>query len=169
MKTAIVPAQVTTIEDRIAGNFTIAQLGILLLGLGLATLLYLLMSPKLHFNPGKAVAIVTVIALVAPLAIRIQGKIVADWLIVLSRFLSRPHRYIFTKNDLATRAVPIPENKAHIVTQAQPKPSLRTVIKQLSVPDQAKADELLENPGLAVRFVIAEKGGIDVSLTPVKR
>ena len=90
MKTAIVPAQVTTIEDRIAGNFTIAQFMIFMLALGAATLLYLLMAPTYHFNPGKTVAIVTTLTLIAPLAIRIQGKIVADWLIILSRFLRRP-------------------------------------------------------------------------------
>lgn len=168
MKTAIVPAQVTTIEDRIAGNFTIAQFLIFMLALGVSTLLYLAMAPKYHFNPSKTVAIVTALVLLLPLAIRIHGKIVADWLIILSRFMSRPHRYIFTKNDPTTRSVPIVDSKAKTVA---PKVivTTKTATETLSVPDRAKVKELLSNPGLAVRFVMAEKGGIDVSLTPVKR
>lgn len=168
MKTAIVPAQVTTIEDRIAGNFTIAQFLIFMLGLGVATLLYLVMAPKYQFNPSKTVAIVTALVLVLPLAIRVQGKIVADWLIILTRFTSRPHRYIFTKNDPAARSVPVAEPKAKTVS---PKivVTTKTATEKLTVPDEATAAKLLKNPGLAVRFVLAEKGGIDVSLTPVKR
>lgn len=168
MKTAIVPAQVTTIEDRIAGNFTISQLMILMAGMGLATLIYLLTAPRYQFNPLKLIAITTVVALIAPLAIRIQGKIVADWLIILTRFWQRPHRYIFTKNDAASRSVPIAEAKSKPLEQKAVSP-VRKLTEQLSMHDQTSVDELLDNPGLAVRFVVAEKGGIDVSLTPVKQ
>ena len=51
MRTTIVPAQVTTVEDRVAGNLTIAQLLILMAGFGLMTLVYLLVAPKYHFSP----------------------------------------------------------------------------------------------------------------------
>ncbi len=168
MKTAIVPAQVTTIEDRITGSFTISQLLILMAGMGLATLIYLLVTPRYQFNPFKLIAIGTVIVVITPLAIRVHGKIVADWLIILTRFWQRPHRYIFTKNDPATRAVPLSE------TQAKPIELIATKVPKthrelLSMPDRTRVDELLDNPALAVRFVVAEKGGIDVSLTPVKQ
>ena len=168
MKTAIVPAQVTTIEDRIAGNFTISQLLILMAGMGLATLIYLLVVPRYQFNPLKLVSITAVVVLIAPLAIRIQGKIIADWLIILTRFWQRPHRYIFTKNDPATRSAPIAEAKQKTAEQ-KTVTSVKKVTDQLSMPDRTRVDELLDNPTLAVRFVVAEKGGIDVSLTPVKQ
>jgi len=166
MKTAIVPAQVTTVEDRIAGNFTFVQLLILMFAGGLATVVYLLIAPSYHFTPFKIVTILTIVFLLTPLAIRIRGKIVADWLIILTRFYQRPLRYVFTKNDREPEAFDaIKTNKAENKEAA----TVETVTESVTFEEHTKLKELLSNPEFAVRFVVAEKGGLNVSVAPLKR
>lgn len=169
MKTAIVPAQVTTVEDRIAGNLTVSQLMLLVAGLGFATLIYLAVGPRYHMTLVKGVSATFIALVFGSLSLRIRGKIVADWLIILTRFWQRPRRYVFTKNDLQTRMVPMPLAEPKPVVTTKTKSTKELVTELLSVTDQVKVGDLLDNPALAVRFVLAEKGGIDVSLTPIKR
>lgn len=166
MKTAIVPAQVTTVEDRIAGNFTFAQLLIVMFAGGLATMVYLLVAPKYHFNPLKLIAILTIVSSIAPLAIRFRGKIVAEWLVILARFWQRPQRYIFTKND---REEELTVTAEVIPTETKPAVSVEASTDSVTVEDHTKLRELLNNPDFAVRFVVAEKGGLNVSVAPLKR
>ncbi len=169
MKTAIVPAQVTTVEDRLAGNLTISQLRLMVAGLGVATRIYVLVGPKYHITLLKGlIAAATMIAFIG-LSIRIRGKILADWIIILTRFVQRPRRYVFTKNDLATRTTIILTEEPEQLVTATPLLTERSQAKSLSVREQVKVGSLLENPALAIRFAVGEKGGLDVSLTPLKR
>ena len=168
MKTAIVPAQVTTVEDRLAGNLTISQLLLMVAGLGFATLVYLVVRPKGHLAPVKDVFIATALLIFGGVSIRIRGKIVADWLIILTRFQLRPRRYVFTKNDLPTREIPVLKKELKPVNSAKAEPKKTNAPEALSISERVKAGILLDNPALMVRFVAAEKGGIDVSLTPLK-
>src|SRR5690606_23057500 len=101
----ILPAQVTTVGDRVAGNLTIAQLLILMAGFGLMTLVYLLMAPKYHFSPAKIVSLAVIALTFGPLAVRIFDKIVAEWLVLLIRYALRPRRYVFTNSDRAVEVV----------------------------------------------------------------
>jgi hypothetical protein len=169
MKTATVPAQVTTIEDRIAGNFTVSQLLILMLGFGLATIVYFFVAPRYHFNPVKAAVMLATVLCIVPLSLRIGDRILADWLVVLIRFWLRPRRYVFTKNDPSTRSLPPSKNMTTAITQIATSKPVSSAIETVSVPDKIRFDELLTSPSLAVRFVVAKKGGIDVTLAPLKR
>ena len=166
MKTAIVPAQVTTVEDRLAGNLTISQLLLMVAGLGLATMIYLVVTPKFHISVIKGILMGLVAITAGGLSIRILGKIVADWLVILTHFAQRPRQYVFTKND---RKLPALEFQSKTPVQSLPVKAPKLVTEVLTAKDQTKLDGLLENPALAVRFVVAEKGGINVSLTPLKR
>ena len=54
------------------------------------------------------------------------------------------------------------------VNSAKAEPKKTNAPEALSISERVKAGILLDNPALMVRFVAAEKGGIDVSLTPLK-
>ena len=166
MKTAIVPAQVTTVEDRLAGNLTISQLLLMVAGLGLATMIYFVVTPKFHISITKGILMGVVAITAGGLSIRIMGKIVADWLVILTRFSQRPRRYVFTKND---RELPPVEVQQKTALQPQPAQVPATVTQSVTTQDQSALDDLLKSPSVSVRFVVAEKGGINVSLTPLKR
>ncbi len=167
MKTTVVPAQITTVEDRIAGNFTFAQIFLMIVALILGTVLYVVIPPRMHLGSFKLVLIILQFIIFGGLSIRINGKIVAEWLAVFSRYSKRPRRYIFTKNDEAGREQ-IVTAKKHAVAAEEPKKKAREILPDIPLQDQSRVSDLLANPSLTLSFELAKKGGIDVSITPIK-
>ncbi|MFA6492593.1 MAG: PrgI family protein [Patescibacteria group bacterium] len=165
MKTTVVPAQITTVEDRIAGNLTFTQIIMLVIPLITSTAVYVLIPPSSRFSLIKLILIGLQFLVFGTLAIRIKGKILIDWLVILLRFKLRPRIYIFTKNDLASRAGEAiaftEERKKTVVKETKQEKKLRYAV---SLEDQVKIDRLLGNPSLNFRFGLAKKGGIDVSV-----
>ncbi len=168
MKTTVVPAQITTVEDRIAGNFTIVQVILLVISLIIGAAIYSVLTPKLHFNTVKSVLMVLQFGLFAVLAFRIKGKIVADWLIILARYQVRPRRYIFTKNDPIYRDVVVKRVESEIVSEKEPIDQNAEPDKPLPLLEQIKIDRLFQNSSMSVSFKLHRKGGVDVSLKQVE-
>lgn len=167
MKTTVVPAQITTVEDRIAGNFTFAQIFLMIVALILGTVIYVVFPPRMHLGSLKLTLIVFQFLVIGGLAIRINGKVVAEWLATYYRYSKRPRHYIFTKNDEAGRERIIEVKKQEVVASEQKKES-RVTFPTIPIAEEAKVAGLLTNPSLTVSFELTKKGGIDVSLTPVK-
>lgn len=167
MKTTVVPAQITTVQDRIAGNFTFAQIFLFIIALIVGTVLYVIIPPKMHLDSLKLSLIVFVLFVLGGLSLRINGKIVAEWLTAYTKYSKRPRRYVFTKNDEFTREKPIPIREQAVVAE-QPVEKLKTVVTELPLPEKNQLGRLLEDPSVTVSFELAKKGGIDVSLTPIK-
>ena len=105
MKTIVIPAQITTVEDKIAGNLNLTQIILLLSSLFIATFIYTVLPNKLQFTAYKIPLIIFEFVLLAGLSIRIKGRIVLQWLIVLLRYWMRPRIYVFNKNELYLRNV----------------------------------------------------------------
>jgi hypothetical protein len=167
MKTTVVPAQITTVEDRIAGNFTFGQIFLMIVALILATVLYVVIPPRMHLGSFKLVLIILQFVVFGGLAIRINGKIVAEWLAVYSKYSKRPRRYIFTKNDETGREEN-PDAKRQAVAAEEPKKKPRIAVQALPLTEETRISELMANPSLTLSFELAKKGGIDVSITPIK-
>ncbi len=165
MKTTVVPAQITTVEDRIAGNLTFTQIIMMVIPLITGTALYVLLPPRSHFNVFKLILIGIQFAIFGIMAIRFRGKILIEWLVILMRFKLRPRIYIFTKNDSCGRVstnVNIVEEKT--ITENTKEPLKKAILNNLSIYDQSKIDKLFDNPSLTFRFGLRKKGGIDVSV-----
>lgn len=164
MKVTVVPAQITTVEDRIAGNLTFTQIILLILPLISSTVTYAIIPHGEKFAALKVALIALQFMFFGSLALRIRGKVVMDWLLVYMRFAGRPRIYTFTKNDLTHRVVeelPAEEKVSH-------KPQVKKVQEAapaLTFPEHLKLLELLENKGITIGFTQAEKGGINVSLS----
>jgi hypothetical protein len=164
MKVTVVPAQITTVEDRIAGNLTFTQIILLILPLISSTVTYAIIPHSEKFTVLKVTLIALQFMFFGSLALRIKGKVVMDWLLVYLRFAARPRIYTFTKNDLTHRTVadlPMEEKVSH-------KPQVKKVQEAspaLTFPEHLKLSELLENKGITIGFTQAEKGGINVSLS----
>lgn len=167
MKTTVVPAQITTVEDKIAGSLTFPQVILLVIPLITSAAIYSGIPPKLHFGLLKLVLIAGQFLFFDGLALRINGKIVGDWLVLYLRFAFRPRLYIFTKNDLAGRDVGIKAAKEELKTE-QVKSESEAAAPSLPLSERIKLDRLFENPSFSVRFKLARKGGLDVCLKPVE-
>lgn len=99
MKSTIVPAQVTTVEDRITASLTVTQLLILITPICLCGVLYVFCPINFKFSAYKIVILSTLSPTIWVLSLRVKGKLVVNWLSILVRYASRPKYYIFDKND----------------------------------------------------------------------
>src|SRR5215204_1042792 len=108
MRTTIVPSQVTTVEDRVAGRLGLSQLLLLISPIFGSSIIFVVLPPFFNYAVYKVVLIVCVASLSALLAIRIKGKILLFWAITLLRYNTRPRYYLFNKNSAHTREIILP-------------------------------------------------------------
>lgn len=107
MRTTVIPAQVTTVEDTIAGNLTMTQILLLIAPVLLSTAIYAVLPEKMVLSAYKFLLIAFTSFLFVSLSLRIKGRLVLHWLMVLSSFMFRPHIYVFNKNALFSRPIVI--------------------------------------------------------------
>ena len=99
MKTNPIPAQVTTVEDKIAANLSLVQLILLLAPLFVSVFVFAVLPERMYFNLYKIILIVLSLVVFLTLAVRVKERIVLDWLILLIAYYLRPHLFVFDKND----------------------------------------------------------------------
>src|SRR5947209_20569411 len=97
MKVTVVPAQVTTVEDRIVGSLGLSQILLLATPVFGGTMLYAILPPNFHSAIYKLIVIALLFATCGLMAIRIRGKILLLWLIVMLRYNLRPRYFVFNK------------------------------------------------------------------------
>lgn len=168
MKISIVPAQVTTIEDRIAGSLSLNQLLLLIIPLFSSCALYFLLPPSMHNATYKLVLIVVLMLAGSIMAIRIRGKILLYWLVILTRYNLRPRYYIYNKQSLAARNVI--ESSASESSAATTLPNNSSVkqLPLLTVHQKWRIQNLIENPNINLTFKRTKRGGLRVFITEVK-
>ena len=168
MKTTVVPAQITTVEDRIAGNLTLPQIVLLVISLVIGALIYAIVMPKMHLGTIKVTLIIIQFIFLGGLALRFNGKIVGEWLVIYLRFNSRPRRYIFTKNDITHREVIVEkEIKTETNRQAQ-NTEIKKIDKPLTLLEELHIGKIFDNSDLSISFKPSKKGGLDVQLKKAK-
>lgn len=169
MKSTIIPAQVTTVEDRIAGPLVMSQLMLLAAPIFAGSLLYVILPPAAHRSAYKLVLITLLAFICGLLAIRIKGKIILLWLIILLSYNLRPRYYVFNKNTVAARNyyenVELePEENEIPETEVVPLAKL----PQLSMADHAQVEAIIEHPDAQLAFATNRKGGLSVVINQVK-
>lgn len=168
MKIATVPAQITTVEDRIAGNLGVSQLLLLVTPAFMGSILYVVLPPTKHIAPYKLVLIVSLLVICSLLAIRIKRKLLLFWLLIIFRYNRRPSYYIFNKNSLAGRVKYEPSKSAPLKAQEEVKPVRHTQQSTLGTADTARVLDLMNNPDAHLYFKTDKKGILNVIFTKVK-
>ena len=170
MRTTIVPAQITTVEDRIAGRLGLTQLLLLITPVFGGSAIFVVFPPFFAYAVYKAVLITCVAALCALLAIRIKGKILLFWVITLLRYNARPRYYLFNKNSTHAREIVLPAD-------IDDEPTEETVTKiaapirkvSLTTAERVQIEDLLANPAANVHITTNKKGELRVHLTEVQQ
>lgn len=160
MKTTVVPAQVTTVEDKIAGKLGLHQLLLLVTPLILASLLYAGMPPFFGYSMYKIVAASFVMTLGGLLAVRIKDQIVLQWCAMIGRYLMRPRYYVYTKNDAVFRGSI--KQKYPKVTKilAGAVDDTPRQIHRLKIAERLTVENFL-NQGIApIRYTVTKQGGL---------
>jgi hypothetical protein len=169
MKATVVPAQVTTVEDRIAGNLSFTQLILFAIPVFGGSLLYAALPPSMGAALYKLIIVSLIAVFCLTMAIRIKGKIVLLWLIVLVRYQARPRYYLFNKNTSSHRETydglapasksPTPQPASVDARPHQPK---------LAFHEAATVYGMIDDQLSQVRFETTKKGGLHVRFTKVE-
>lgn len=168
MKTTIVPAQVTTVEDKITGSLGMSQLLLLITPIFIGSLLFVLLPPFFSYAFYK-VALMLLLAIVCSLlAIRIKGMILLMWLVLLSRYMKRPRYYVFNKNSEYLRAPANEEKDSSLAVQSTANNAAKYHLKKLSIAELAKAQKLVSHPSADFRLEINKKGKLRVHITEIQ-
>ena len=169
MKMTVVPAQVTTVEDRIIGNLGFSQMLLLIIPVFASAGLFALLPPFMGSAVYKYVIMGTLALICCILAIRIKGKILAFWLVTILRYNVRPKYYLFNKNTTALRQefAAVVETQTESTTNEAKKE--RTARPRLNTPETAKVLATIENPAARFRFETTRKGGLNVRLTEIEK
>ncbi len=156
MRTTIIPAQITTVEDKIAGSLNFAQILLLMLPVLWGTLVYAIFIPTMKLAPYKVSLVILVSAISLILAIRVKDKIIAEWIGILLRYKLRPKFYIFNKNDITERLVDLPFESVANHKKAVAKTTKR-LTKELSIKELIKFEQAMASKNLAVSFRYGRK------------
>lgn len=169
MKMTVVPAQVTTVEDRIIGNLGFSQILLLVIPIFLCAGIFGLIPPFMGGVAYKYVSMGVAVLVFCILAIRIKGRIVASWAVTLLRYNTRPKYYIFNKNVMTLREnYTISKEQQESEKVADIKPIKKAPIHRLDIPATARVLATIENPAARVRFETGKKGNLYVRLTEIE-
>ena len=169
MRTQVIPAQITTVEDKIAGNLNFTQILLLITPVLLSTAVYVLFPPSMSFVVYKLIIIATLSLICLILAIRIQGKVLVNWLGVVLKYALRPKYYVFNKNDTFQRELYLPEVVKKVSGQALKQKAAKTTTVHLGIPDLVKLEHSLVKGNLGMTFKTAKKGGLNVIFNKVAK
>lgn len=167
MKTQVIPAQITTVEDKIAGNFNLTQILLLMLPVFWTTIVYTLLSPRLQFSWYKLPMILIVFVLCVALSLRIKGKVLLHWLIIIFRYNLRPKYYVFNKNEsfLRTLNLPVFEKKGKVLPdKAAVKKEAKRETPGFSVRGLVRLENLIANPKYSFSLKSGKKGSLYVAI-----
>lgn len=169
MKIAVVPAQVTTVEDRIIGSLGFSQILLLVVPVFMNAGIFVVAPPFMGGAVYKYVVMGVVAMFFCVLAIRIKGKILAFWLVTILRYNLRPKYYLFNKNVTTLREDYPMKRKQHNLQKEETKEKVRMTRPQLDIPTTARVLATIENPAARVRFEAGKKGNLHVRLTEIEK
>ena len=168
MKVTVVPAQVTTVEDRIAGRLGLSQIMLLITPIFIGSALYVILPPFMNSSPYKLVIIISLMLVCSLLSIRIKGKIILFWLIVVLRYRMRPGYYVFNKNTLSGREEYMNVILAEEKDADDARVRTKTLVPSLSPAELVEVQSLMNNPAANIMYAATKKGGLNVLITEVK-
>jgi hypothetical protein len=152
MRTTIIPAQITTVEDKIAGSLNMTQILILMFPVLWTAIVYLIFYPAMKLTLYKLPVISVVAVICVILILRIKDKIIAEWLGVLLKFRLRPKYYLFNKNNLTERTIDIPDLPVEFVAVKKTvKVSVKAKNTDIKLSDLIKLENFISS-GKSVRY-----------------
>lgn len=170
MRTTIVPSQITTVEDRIAGKLGLSQLMLLICPVFGGSAIFVILPPFFSYAAYKIVLIVGVASLSALLAIRIKGKILLFWALTLLRYSLRPRYYLFNKNSSHSREIATAFKVSEDNVETAPVKTTVPVSRvNLTTAERVQIESLIANPEANIHFTTNKKGELRVHLTEIQK
>ncbi|CAN5218165.1 hypothetical protein BH09PAT2_BH09PAT2_08340 [soil metagenome] len=171
MRTTIIPAQITTVEDKIAGNLNLTQILILMAPIFWTALVYTVFAPSLRLVWYKIPLILFVLFACLILSLRIREKLVIHWLSILLTYNLRPKYYLFNKNNSYLRDLHLPVFKKENNKLLKPetiKKETHQITPLFDVTKLLTFETIIGNPKYSIRYT-SKKGGINVAFKQIKQ
>lgn len=172
MRTTIIPAQITTVEDTIAGNLNLTQILILMVPIFWTALVYTLLPKAMHLGWYKILLILFVLFACLILSLRIQGKVVVHWLIILLTYNLRPKYYLLNKNDsyMRTLHLPVFEKKPFTLFKLKKvKQETKQIDPVFSISKFVMFENFLNSSKYSISYKTGRRGGINVAFREIQK
>jgi hypothetical protein len=169
VKTSIVPAQITTVEDKVAGNLSLSQLLLLSAPVFAGSAIYIVLPPALSMPLYKTLVAGILAFGFGLLAIRIKGRILLLWVITVGRYCLRPRYFVFDKNSTHLRPQP---KRAELSPEHQTDDAEEPEVfmpPQLSTREAVLLERILTDPKARLHFKTDRKGGLSVRITETEK
>lgn len=159
MRTRVIPAQITTVEDKIAGNFNFAQILLFMVPIFWSALVYVLLPMPMKLTLYKVPLILLVTMLSFVLAIKFKGKIILQWLVILLKYNLRPRYYVFNKNESYMREIDLPIFKQRRNIFHNKKTKVSVAYPNFEISELTKLEQIISDPRISFSFKSDGIGG----------
>jgi len=166
MKQRSIPAQITTVEDRIAGNLNLTQIVLLMIPVFNLMVVYAILPYAMQLSLYKLPVIVIVTICSVALSLRVKGKVILNWLIILLKYNTRPTYYLFNKNESYLRDIALPVFKKHQrkLFQRVKVAEIKKANPTLPFADSALLEDFVSSPQVSFSVKAGRKGGLNVAI-----
>jgi len=169
MRISIVPAQITTVEDKIAGNVSVQQAMLLGIPVLFGFIIALVFPPAGQFIGYKIAIVLVLFAICGALAIRIKDRIVAQWLKLFIIYYARPLYYVYDKNSTYLRVPESSETAIHEeIVDIQPIKRPAAGLTRISPKEFVRLEQLTMDTRAGIKFEVGKKGELNVHITEVQ-
>jgi len=172
MRTRVIPAQITTVEDKIVGSLNLMQIMILMTPVFFTTLIYAVLPPSMSFVAYKLTLSAVSFMICLILSLRIKGKVVVNWLSILLRYNLRAKYYIYNKNEAYLRDLYLPTlEKEKAVKKALAKTNQITPTIPITqrVKNLVTLENIVGSQEVEFRYRVNKKGGLNVAFEQIKK
>ncbi len=170
MRTTVVPAQITTVEDKIIGNLSFMQVGILMIPIFLGVIIFILFPPTLHIALYKIPPVVLVLLICLILSLRIKGKVVANWFLMLFTYNTRPKYYVFNKNEPYLRDIPgFEKEEEKEVVKVAVKKEIKIKAQTFGLRELKEWEAYIKNPNYTFSLKPGKKGALYVAIAEIEK
>lgn len=169
MKATVVPAQITNVEDRVAGNLGFSQLILFAVPVFGGALLYAILPPFMEYCLYKIIVIGVITVFSSILAIRIKGKIILLWLVVLLSYNFRPKLFLFNKCVVCYRKDYPETAKEFTLGDKKIQLACPVTIPKLGSREMTQLYVAMENPVNRLCFETNRKGKMNVRITEIQK
>lgn len=148
MKSSVLPAEITSVEDKITANLSLKQLILMVVPVVLSGFIFFVAPPINKMSLYKFLISFLLFLIFLTLAIRLNNKIILEWLIITGKFYIRPKIYVFSK-DIEYAPIAHKTNKQE---NLKADSSIPERLDMVNPADISKAQFLIVNSDVKISF-----------------
>jgi hypothetical protein len=158
-----------TVEDKIGGNMSVQQAGLLGVPVLIGFAIAVFFPPSGQFVAYKMIIVAVLFIVCGTLAVRVKGRILAQWIMLLTRYCTRPQYYVYDKNTSYLRASDthkaIEPEAAQVVEKVK-----RTAVNRPKIAQRefARLEEFARDSRSSLKFEVGKRGELHVRVTEAK-